>query len=311
MISLPALQALVDAGEETFLVVRSPAQLGLARYISGLAGTIPEPEFLSRPLPAGARYINLRDHPLQTEFRWDTPEFAALYPDYRIMEVAAHIASDKGVHADFHHLQPLAYKHRNELKDTILLVPGSSHDVKCWPAPHWQQLAMRIGNVRVIGEPGKSWAVDQLVDLGLPCLSTPEFADLVDAVSSALAVVSIDTGPMHLAIQQSTPTVGLYLNNPFYLRRERHAFALVAPFCSTVCHDKSLEEPLNKDVEWTDWAPLKNWQCEESESNRCMTQISVDSVIAKLNEAIAGDCRQQSHQRREESLLTAGASISI
>lgn len=283
MISLPALQALIASGEETILVVRSPAQLGLAGYIPGLAGTIPEPDFLSQQLPAGARYVNLRDHPLQTEYRWDTPEFKKLYPDYLIMEVAAHIASDKGIDCDFRTLTPLPYRPVRQLHAQILLIPGSSHDVKRWPTDHWLTLSERLdGRVLVIGEPDKSPPVAALLEAGLRHWPTPTFADLVDALSSALSVVSIDTGPMHLAIHQGTPTIGLYLNDPFYMRREKHAAAVTAPPCGSRCFDLSMEEPLNEDVEWQSWAPLKNWQCQESEAERCMTQISVNAVLDKL-----------------------------
>lgn len=283
MISLPALQALIASGEETILVVRSPAQLGLAGYIPGLCGTISEPDFLSQPLPPGSRYLNMRDHPLQTEYRWDTPEFKNLYPDYLIMEVAAHIAADKGIVCDFSTLRPLPYRTVSQLHDQILLVPGSSHDVKRWPTQHWLNLAERLlGRVLVIGEPDKSPPVHELLRAGLRHWPTATFADLVDAVSSALSVVSIDTGPMHLAIHQGTPTIGLYLNNPFYMRREKHAAAVTAPPCSSRCFDLSMEEPLNEDVEWQSWAPLKNWQCQETEAERCMTQISVDAVLDKL-----------------------------
>lgn len=285
VISLPALQALIASGEETILVVRSPAQLGLAAYIPGLSGTITEPDFLSQPRPAGSRYVNLRDHPLQTECRWDTPQFKALYPDYLIMEVTERIAADNGIVYDFTTLHPLPHRTLPQLRQKILLVPGSSHDVKRWPVQHWLALSERLeGRVLVVGEPDKSCAVEELLQAGLPHWETPTFGDLVDAVSSALSVVSIDTGPMHLAIHQGTPTVGLYLSNPFYRRREAHTAALVAPPCGSRCLELSMEEPLNEDVEWQSWAPLKNWQCQETEADRCMTQIAVDAVLDRLQQ---------------------------
>jgi ADP-heptose:LPS heptosyltransferase len=289
VISLPAVQALIAAGEGTHLVVRSPAQLGLAEYLlPELSGIIPEPDFLKAPLPEGARSINLRDHPLQRKYRWDTFEFKAEYPDYLIMDVAAHIAADKGIQADFKKLTPLPCRRDSDLSGTVLLVPGSSHAVKSWSSSNWLELSRRIRQkVAIIGEPEKSPPVADLIGLGLPHRPTATFTDLLSSLSSALAVVSVDTGPMHLAIHQSTPTVGLYLNNPFYLRREKNAFAVIAPPCTTPCFEKSMDEPLNEDIEWDAWAPLSNWQCDEPPAIRCMEQVSIESVFLKLQEAIS------------------------
>lgn len=238
-------------------------------------------------LPPGARAINLRDHPLQRDHRWDTPEFKAAYPDYLIMDVTAHIASDKGIRADFKNLEPLPFVHDARLDDTVLFVAGSSHAVKSWSTSNWRELSRRLGhNVKLIGEPQKSPSVRELIASGLPHHETPTFADLLSAVSSALLVVSIDTGPMHLAIHQGTPTVGLYLNDPFYRRREQNAFAVIAPRCTPECFDKAMAEPLNLDVEWDSWAPLSNWQCDQPGELRCMEQVSVEQVLHTVTQAL-------------------------
>lgn len=283
VISLPAVQHLIDAGEETYLVARSAAQLGLAHYIPGLAGVIDEPLFLKQPLPTGSRYINLRDHPLQTDFRWDTAEFKQLYPEYLIVDVTEHIAHDKGIQADFQKLKPLPHSICSELSDVVLFVPGSSNDVKSWPTSHWKLLSERLnGKVMIIGEPKTSQSLDAVLAADIKWLPTPTFAHLLDALSSALAVVSVDTGPMHLAIHQGTPTVGLYLNNPFYLRREPHAEALIGPACAPTCIQRAMAAPLNEEVEWESWQQPEGWHCDESPETRCMGQVTADSVMEKL-----------------------------
>jgi hypothetical protein len=70
IVSLPVVQALIDSGEETYLVCRSARQQGFSERIRGLAGELNEEEIDLIKFKEGDRYVNLRDHPLQKNYIW-------------------------------------------------------------------------------------------------------------------------------------------------------------------------------------------------------------------------------------------------
>jgi hypothetical protein len=80
VVSLPVVQAAVStgalSGTETWLVTRSHSQVALAERISGLSGTVPEHDVAIWPPEA---LVDLRDHPLQRDYWWGSPEFTAVY----------------------------------------------------------------------------------------------------------------------------------------------------------------------------------------------------------------------------------------
>src|SRR5579864_3254815 len=77
VVSLPAIQALIERGRaqgvETRLVARSEAQAGLAVRIAGLTGWVHEESFDRHD--HDGRFVDLRDHPLQRDWWWGSPEF--------------------------------------------------------------------------------------------------------------------------------------------------------------------------------------------------------------------------------------------
>ena len=62
VVSLPAVQGLIEEGWETWLVARSALQQALAERIDGLAGSLREERF--EPAAAEGAWFNLRDHQL-------------------------------------------------------------------------------------------------------------------------------------------------------------------------------------------------------------------------------------------------------
>ncbi len=292
VLSLPAIQALIEGDEPVTLVARTSRHMGLSQCIPGLAGVIDEPSFLSNPISPGDRYINLRDHHLQTEFRWDTPEFAAAHPGFKIIEILEGICADFGIAANFRQLKPLPWQRLKELEGKVLFIPGSAQESKCWLSASWRDLSLRLKSHRgrdclVLGEPDKSAGVRDCLAMGLGHYPTPSIDEALNALSSAAAVVSVDTGLMHLALQQGTPTVALYLHNPVYLRRSPLCFALAATACHPECIRLSMARPLNSFVEYSDFPEPDVWECALPASKRCMSSITVEAVFAQASDALA------------------------
>src|SRR5277367_961507 len=94
IVSLPLLFALIDQGE-TFLVARCPRQEGLTDAVKGLAGTVREVDLKDR-LRRGDRYVNIRDHRIQTDYVWGSTEFSEHYKGFRVNDILAVMARDFG-----------------------------------------------------------------------------------------------------------------------------------------------------------------------------------------------------------------------
>ena len=99
MVSLPIVQALIAdsarKGDETWLVARSVSQARLSERVPGLAGCVDE-----GTLPAVSdadRLVDLRDHPLQRDYWWGSPEFEAAVGPLDINQILDRIASDFGI----------------------------------------------------------------------------------------------------------------------------------------------------------------------------------------------------------------------
>ena len=293
IVSLPAVQGLIAAGYETTLVTRSSLQEGLASRIDGLFGSVRE-EDLPGTEPGSAAfqaasttYFNLRNHPLQTDHWWGSPEFEAAHGPLSINEILAAICQDLDIPANFSQLQPLLHGENPSTNGKILLLAGSDGPFKCWPTQNWIELQKRLAalgqEVVVLGQPENSAEVKALVDHGLHWIPTPTLADCVDAISSARAAVGIDTGLMHVAVQQGIATVALYRANPIYVRPYPHVKVLTAPECAQECIDKSLGIAINQMTDLADLSP-GTWTCDIT--NRCMQSINVDEVLNALSQML-------------------------
>jgi hypothetical protein len=293
IVSLPAIQWLIASRERTVLVLRSPRQEGFAELIPGLFGAVREVDFRPADLAPGDRYVNLRQHPLQTDHVWGSPEFETKYPGYKIADIVRDISHDFGILADFENLTPLPFSRRADVEGKVIVIPGAGGTFKCWPSDRWLDIARllhaRGHNITVVGQPEQSQAVQELLDEGLDWTPTPTLRDALDVVSSARAVVSVDTGLMHLALQQNVPVAAMWINNPGslnYLRTVRHCFPVVSPRCSPECVSEELDKHLNLVTEWTEWCGYDSWQCHAAPASRCMNNVSVDSVWQQALKAL-------------------------
>jgi len=294
IVCLPVIQSLIDSGEETILVIRSPFQETIPQRIPGLSGVIREPEFRRMKLRPEDRYINMRDHPLQSGSLWGSPEFEKEHPGYTILDVINQIAKDRGVPALSRSRRPLLFSRREESKDRILFIPGTSGDVKAWPTARWLELndlALAEGlSCAMIGQPHKSRTVQELMEQGLRWIEDANIGEAVDLVSSCAAVVSVDTGLMHIAVHQGIPTVALFRSNFFY-RKDPDCFPVFANACSAECVKKEFESGHHEVIDYDNWTEesslkyWKSWHCQTPDDN-CMTGMSADRVLSILKTAL-------------------------
>ncbi len=96
-----------------------------------------------------------------------------------------------------------------------LLLPGAGHRAKQWPASHWEALvaALRTRNIPVRQLLGPA-EIERGVTIGGPTpppvdIST-DLQTLVNAMTTARAVVGMDSGPLHAAAAMGAPTVCLF-----------------------------------------------------------------------------------------------------
>lgn len=298
IVSLPALQALIQTGTPTFLISRTPFHEGLESRIPGLAGLIRETAFNPDVLSEDDVFFNLRNHPLQTDYIWGSENFEKTYPGYKITDVMKGICADFGIAANYDDLKPLPFEKNSECDDAVVFVPGSAGIVKCWPSSHWIDLASRLGKcghkVVVIGQPERSVIVKDCLESGLPHLPTETMIDALDALSSALCVVAVDTGLMHLAVHQKVLTVALFRYNVMFKRDYPHVRSLSAPLCHQACIDIEYSSVPNKVIKFDAFVENKEklywetWTCsKENWSQRCMASIQPEHVQSAVDDLIS------------------------
>ncbi len=295
IVSLQAMQALIETGKPTYLISRTPLQEGLESRITGLAGLIREIAFKPEELSLEDVFYNLRDHPLQTDYIWGSEKFEQHYPGYKITDVLKGICADFGIDANYDILSPLPFERRPPFVDAVVLVPGSAGIVKCWPSFHWIELANRLAKlgrkVVVVGQPDRSPIVKDCMESGLQHLPTETLVDALDALSSAACVVAGDTGMMHLAIHQNVPTVALFRYNVMFKRDYPHVRSISAPLCHQECIDIEYSSVPNKVIRYDSFEENEHkvywetWTCaKENWSERCMASIQPEQVLNAISD---------------------------
>ncbi|HEV3265231.1 MAG TPA: glycosyltransferase family 9 protein [Acidimicrobiales bacterium] len=283
MVSLPVVQAMVAAGRcsgtETWLVTRSPSQVALAERIGGLAGTVPEGDVAIWP---PEDLVDLRDHPLQRDFWWGTPEFAAAHGALSINEIIARIGADLGVVADFSKPVPLESRRRPDAEGLVLLVADADGTAKRWAPERWVELATLLrrrglGVAVVTRDEGDN----PLVDRGIARLVAATPGDAVDVLSACRAVVGVDTGLTHIAAQQGTPTITLCRLPPVYFRDWDHTRLVAGSRCDPACQQAEKEYAYNQRVQVGAEHPAPR-RCPAEVG--CLDPIGAGSVMKALGE---------------------------
>jgi heptosyltransferase-1 len=282
VVSLPVVQAATMAdrgqGNETWLVARSPSQLALAERIGGLAGTVTEGDVA---IEAGA-YVDLRDHPLQRDHWWGTPEFSAAYGPLSINEIIAKIGADFGVVGDFSGPIPLESRGRPEAEGLVLLVADSDGTAKRWAPEHWLELtAVLEGNGIDVAVVTRGEGGSPLVERGVAGIVAATPGEAVDLLSSCRAVIGVDTGLTHIAAQQGTPTVTLSRMPAVYFREWDHTRLVAGSGCDPVCRAAERSYAYHQRVDLGAAHPAPR-VCPAGA--RCLDAIEPSAVVRALGE---------------------------
>jgi heptosyltransferase-2 len=159
----------------------------------------------------------------------------------------------------------------------VALAPGGARNIlrenalRRWPLKSYVELAAMLvkfgANVIVTGDPNDAWVMDAFH--GLPVqdlIGKTGLVELVAVYAACDAVVTHDSGPLHLAQLTRTPLVALFgPTNPreFILHpSDGHVFWGGAALSCRPCYDGR------------DFAACRN--------NLCLQEISVDSVYAAV-----------------------------
>jgi hypothetical protein len=253
VVSLPAIQGLVNEGPPVWLVARAPSQRLLAERIEGLAGVVDENELTCGP---GDRLVDLRDHPLQRDYWWGSAAFEAEFGRLNINDILKQICRDLGINADLSHPVPLRANPRPELNRTVLLVHETDGPDKRWPVDHWAAVAAMLrADGHDVAHVLKENGLSPLDAIGVPALAVPTPADAVDVLSACRGVIGVDTGLAHVAAQQSTPTVTICRHSSVYVRPWSHCAALRGSACTEECLEVESTYAYNQTVSLRHFQP--------------------------------------------------------
>jgi heptosyltransferase-2/heptosyltransferase-3 len=107
----------------------------------------------------------------------------------------------------------------NGARRLVVLHPGTGGHTKLWPNARWAAVANRLVaqyGVQIVltGGPGEEELVQQLASLlSIPPVvlaGTLSIGQLTALLGMATLVMGVDSGPLHLAVSQQTPTLHLY-----------------------------------------------------------------------------------------------------
>ena len=159
--------------------------------------------------------------------------------------------------------------HRIEPHSYVVLVPGSAHRQKCWPAERFAALAARLSRdhglaALATGSPSEIPLVQRLADVSeVPVLNLAgktSIRQLVALLRSAALVVSNDTGPGHIAAALGRPLVMIFgRSNP----------TRVAPYGRKDC---------TAAIDPEDRGPALN----STDPRHAITNVTVDLVYEKV-----------------------------
>lgn len=237
VVSLPAVQAVIASGrqrsEQVWLLARSPSQRRLAPRIVGLPGCVDEASFHPDDYD---ELLDLRDHAIQRDFWWGSAAFVQEFGPLDINEILQRICADMGIPADFSRPIPLHAHPRPELGDSVLLVTETDGADKVWPAERWAAVAVELVAAGIeVRQVTRSECTPAMRATEIPELRVPTLGDAVDVLSSCRAVIGIDTGLTHIAVQQGTPTIHICRQGSVYFRPWGHCRVLRGDQCTEAC----------------------------------------------------------------------------
>jgi len=282
VVSLPVIQALVAEGAgQVRLVARSHVQALLGDRIRGLAGWVAEDRLT---VGAGERLVDLRDHRLQRDHWWGSAAFVEAFGAMDINDIVACIAADAGIAVDLSAPAPLLARPRRGLQDTVLFVHETDGPDKAWPPQRWARTAALVHDVGLrtllVTRAAPSPAMRAT---GISHLVAPTPGDAVDVLSSCRAVIGVDTGLTHVAVQQRTPTVTICRENSVYVRPWPHSRALRGAPCTAACRDMEAGHTYNERISLAGFTPSP-WRCPVGAA--CLDTTTPLRAVAMLQEIL-------------------------
>lgn len=167
--------------------------------------------------------------------------------------------------------------HKRDGRDELLICinKGPTWPVRNWTDEKWQQLVNYIhhhykAEVVEIGyrtpESKPLHGARSLIGLG-------SVTDMASMISLCDLVISIDSGPIHIAGAVGTPVIGLFgaVNPAFRLPLEGRAIGLTADVPCLFCHHES---------------PIGHWRSGCPHDIRCMQELGVESVCRAIKELL-------------------------
>jgi lipopolysaccharide heptosyltransferase II len=155
------------------------------------------------------------------------------------------------------------------LELVVLLNPGTAHESKIWPMPYWadlyHELQKRGLSPVFITNKNQEYLLEEITaNMSVKPRTLPllELQVLGSAMSKSVAVVSGDTGPMHLSLGLDVPTVAIFGSSD-------HKNTGPLDECHIVIRNDVGCNPCFKNE-----CPLIG-----GEYKKCLTSISVDSVM--------------------------------
>ncbi|HCC69091.1 MAG TPA: hypothetical protein DEP99_04305 [Nitrospiraceae bacterium] len=145
----------------------------------------------------------------------------------------------------------------DELKGYIVIVPSTSWQTKRWPAEYFGALitGLQIPSVITGGDADKEIAqkvMDSSKGNGIDLSGRTNLKELVALIAGAKAVVSNDSGPLHIAVALNIPVVALFgptdpeKTGPYGWNRPG-AYGLTvlrSPLNCSPCFKKTCKEPI-------------------------------------------------------------------
>ena len=164
--------------------------------------------------------------------------------------------------------------------------PGPNWRVKEWEAAKWQKLINRIHSeyaavIIQFGTTKDDGSSDYHNLTGVKSfVSRLKGEELVALIAACNLIVSIDSGPVHVAGTVGTPVVGLFgpLNPELVLTREALGVGLFADVPCLFCHNRT---PV---IHWIDGCP---------NDIACMKRLEVENVFDAVKSALAPNSKRE------------------
>ena len=230
------------------------------------------------------RFVDLRDHPLQRDYWWGSPEFEQAFGPLLINDILSRICTDFGIDAEFTRPTPLSTRPRPELHSSVLFVTESDGPSKRWTADRWALLAEGVSDLGLDARlVTRDETAADMRAAGLEATRAPTPGDAIDVLSACRAVIGVDTGLTHIAVQQGTPTVTICRANTIFLRPWPHARAVTGDPCDDACTS------LEKDYAYNERVSLRGfrWQPRTCPvEGRCLDPVRPADVLRALGELL-------------------------